>query len=208
MCRRPAARRPSRAGTPRRRTPRRRLRNTHARRAKPVAGARPQHPPTAAHALHFSVAGALQFTHCGSSFGGGGAACSTSSTSFGRRRTGGPRLPSSAMVRNLPSRPGGTRVPRDLHLRRRMRASLEGAMRGAQARSSLGVMGFAWALSARARRLPEVVRWICERYVRQEEGEEKSCEMRVVYVTYPHLLMQSSAVILFPAIWDPSRDSS
>ena len=49
-------------------------------------------------------------------------------------------MPSSAMVRNLPSRPGGTRVPRDLHLRRRMRASLEGAMRGAQERSSLGVM--------------------------------------------------------------------
>ena len=48
--------------------------------------------------------------------------------------------------------------------------------------------------------------------VEQNEDErrerEKSCEMRVVYVTYPHLLMQSSAVILFPAIWDPSRDSS
>ena len=41
-----------------------------------------------------------------------------------------------------------------------------------------------------------------------ERREKKSCEMRVVYVTYPHLLMQSSAVILFPAIWDPSRDSS
>ena len=40
------------------------------------------------------------------------------------------------------------------------------------------------------------------------EERKKSCEMRVVYVTYPHLLMQSSAVILFPAIWDPSRDSS
>ena len=52
--------------------------------------------------------------------------------------------------------------------------------------------------------LPRFWGWAKRRW----EEREKSCEMRVVYVTYPHLLMQSSAVILFPAIWDPSRDSS
>merc|ERR1712139_239852 len=114
---------------------------THQRRRARCTAAPPPTPQqTAPHFVHFSLATAPQFTHAASSFGGGGGSCSTSSTSLARRRTGGPRLPSSAMTRCLPSRPGGTSVPRALFLRRRTRARPEGAMRGAQARRSEGVM--------------------------------------------------------------------